>query len=247
MYISVVTLPRTALMTALCALACCGGGEDAAEETFDFAGLDLSVEDLAEDVGDASRMGADLTGYDLTCDPGAPIGGGDPVGSWSYYAGCAAPEALYQLQATCSGIAFSGMKVTGASGSENPSGVLQLFKDGTFKNTSSSHLYANAVMPSSCYAGAGSCSQYGATQTDQYNWLDMKCHTSGAMCLCVVSVDASIQEDGTWARTADGFSTSAPLNGTQSFTATATTTTMHERGDAASARGKRGITYVLIR
>ncbi|MEO9195151.1 MAG: hypothetical protein ABI445_15990 [Polyangia bacterium] len=225
----------------------CGGSPTPISETFDFAGIDMAIGDLAEDLGDAGEVGTDLAGYELTCDPGTSLSGGDPVGAWSYYAACASPEALFQLQAVCPTITIGGMKLTGTSGGGEPNGTLHLFEDGTFNNTTFSHLYANAVVPPSCYASTGNCGQYGTTQSDQFNWLDMKCQTSGATCSCTISFDASIQENGTWARTADGFSTSAALNGTQNFSATATSNTLHERGDASSVRGKRGITYVLIR
>lgn len=238
--------------TSLCCIVLLGSlanacHDDAPEDTaYDLSG---AVRDLASSGlgGDASLPNADLAGYELSCDPAVALTGGAAKGHWQYYAACASPEALFQLQASCPLLTLDAVKVTSPTGLGVVSGALVLAADGTFSRTTEARLAAHAAVPLACAQPFGGCAPYASGQAAQFNWLEMSCQPSSDGCSCVIAADISRSDTGTWIASTDGFTTTGAQGGPQSFSASATANTLKHRGDALSARGDRGVTYVLIR
>lgn len=235
---------RIGIVALIAAATGCGGVVPPAEPGFDFSGA--VPFDLAHVNVDASFRGPDLAGYDLTCDAAGILAGGDPRGHWNYYAACASPDSLYQLQANCPTIAIDGFKMSGPDGSARPYGTLDLNSDKTYSRDTHSLLTAHATVPSTCSQPFGSCESYGVGESAQVNWLDMRCH-QGSDCSCTIRVDMSVSETGTWTATSTGFTTSSTLGGPQPFDSSSSGDVLRHRGDATTLRRNRGLTYVLLR
>lgn len=172
------------------------GGEDSGPAATPDGGM------AAADSGAGS---VDAGPLDTTCDPAfgqADACGGDPVGTWTYVAGCAdVVDAFDDLQQACPGAQITPTaRTTG--------GTLTFLAAGTFTRSVQDTVAADFVIPPQCViGGCGTIETVIETGGGQAT-----CTASGGGCNCTASVVVNTNDSGSYA-TANGQITATPNGG----------------------------------
>lgn len=209
-----------------------GGGGDMA--------MSASGDMAQAPAGDMSMSShPDLIGADVSCSTTSVLNGGDPIGSWTYVAGCADAAAFKDISDNCTAT-FSGTAVTGPSGMPTPQGNLTLLSGGTFTRTVHSVISTNATITGSC-AAAG-CANIQAAVSSFASGVTATC-TGTTSCSCMLQIAVNTNDTGTWTKAGNVIT----ANGGAQYTFAADTGVFRYRGDAGNDNGDRGVTYVLVK